>query len=64
MFFLVLQTLNCQAGPWMEDSYDSTFTEELLEKEFILQGNQIEYEVIYAFGHGRHCIEQINYFHQ
>ncbi|KAF8404262.1 hypothetical protein HHK36_009144 [Tetracentron sinense] len=34
-----------QAGPWVANSFDSTFTEELLEKECVLQDQRVTHDV-------------------
>ncbi|KAJ6990913.1 ABC transporter D family member 1-like [Populus alba x Populus x berolinensis] len=39
------KTLENPAGPWMEDSFDSASTKELLEKQYILQGNLLVFHM-------------------
>lgn len=33
------QTFDRKAGPWVADSFDTTSTQELFEKQCVLQGN-------------------------
>ncbi|KAJ1397597.1 hypothetical protein SESBI_31741 [Sesbania bispinosa] len=41
MWTACFQTLDSQAGPWVTDSFDTTSTQELLEKKCVLQVSDV-----------------------